>query len=224
MEYPKIAFTITTFNRLSLFIRTIDTFMNTCLDKDLISDWIIGDDGSSDYDLSQIQSLYPFFTIHKNLKKGQASNLNNIFSKVKTEWLFHCEDDWLFLKKDSYIRKLFDVAFEDRGIKNITLKNYSSMDRRVTRTGIKYSVDYHTSPRDWYGFTLNPGLQHRPTLLSLGMFDEDAEINNRKWDRKTSKAYEDAGYRRANLLEGYIQHIGQDSAYLFRGGSCDIRD
>lgn len=229
MNYPNITFTCTTFNRLPLFLKTMDSFLETCLDKDLITEWIVSDDGSKDQDLQVMKNLYPFLAIHRNPKRGQASNLNNLFSKVNTEWFFHCEDDWLFNIKDNYIRKLFDIVLENSDIKNATLRHWEGGVERKTISGMKFNIHVHNPdvPRRehekndawWCGYTLNPGLQHRPTIDLLGKYNE-SEIVKRTWDRPQAQMYFALGFKRANLLGHYIEHIGDNqSAYKFRGSS-----
>lgn len=227
-KYPEITFTMTTFDRHHLFTKTIDSFLSTCLDLDLINRWVISDDGSPQSDIDKMKKSYPFFEIHKNPGKGQASNINNLFSLVETEWFFHCEDDWLFIKKDNYIRKLFDIAFDNPTIKNITLRYWVGGEvESETVSGFKYNIhDYLPSKKfeesldtDWWwcGYTLNPGLQHLPTIKKIGKYDESMPLNSRKWDRKPAIKYYELGYKRGNMLDKYIEHIGdKESAYTKR--------
>lgn len=230
MIYPNLTFTMTTFNRLPLFIETMNSFLETCLDKFLIKEWIISDDGSSDEDLQAMQSLYPFLTVLRSPRKGQAANLNYLFSKVTTEWFFHCEDDWRFIKKGHYLERLFDVAFDSSENKNVVLRHWEGGELKKTKSGIDYNVHVHDPdvPRQvhtkndawWCGYSLNPGLQHLPTIRLLGKYDESTDISKRTWDRPQAQMYFALGLKRANLLGHYIEHIGEGkSAYKFRGSS-----
>jgi hypothetical protein len=245
-DYPKITFTITTSRRLDLFKCTTDSFFYTCMDKDLITDWIISDDGSSTEDIAEMQRMCPEFTILRSPGKGQAENLNNLFAAVKTPIFFHCEDDWLFIKKDNYIRKMLDVMADDETIKNVTLRYWQGGEVESQKTlGLRYNVHkfgqfYHgdLSPEaiqektdktdcNWYGYTLNPGLQHLPTIKRLGPYVPwskpvgyyhdpglGEEDYSRFFDRAQAIKYLTMGFKRANLLNQYIQHIGADnSAY-----------
>lgn len=226
--YPNIVFTCTTFNRMDLFIKTIDSFLSTCKDKDLISRWLIGDDGSSEQDLQNIASLYPFVEIFRNPKKGQAANLNNLWSKVDTEWFFHCEDDWLFTRKDNYIRKLFDIIEKENNVRNATLRHWEGKTKlcrsKEAREKFEYVIHHYDPDASleesfctdcyWCGYTLNPGLQHKPTINLLGKYDESINISSRKWDRPQAQKYYSLGLQRASLKGHYIEHLGEyKSAY-----------
>lgn len=226
--YPKITFTCTTFNRLKLFIETMDTFLDTCLDKYLISEWLVGDDGSSYLELQMMQKRYPFLKILQNPKKGQASNINHLWSHVNTEWFFHCEDDWHFHKSDTYIKHLFDVVFDDEKIRNATLRHWEPDIIKTTRSGVRYGVHRYLPDTSkeamrkadswWCGYTLNPGLQHKPTVEILGRYDESYWIGSRYWDRPQAIRYYELGFKRGNLMGHYIEHIGEgQSAYNLRG-------
>lgn len=243
MNYPKITFTMTTCRRLDLFKKTIESFRRTCLDQDLISDWIISDDGSSQNDIAEMKRLCPEFTILHSPGRGQAANLNNLFGAVKTIWAIHVEDDWLFIKPDNYIRKMFDIAFDDERIKNVTLRYWEGGYESKCKANpeLRYNLHWFSqfnhgnmpvesvkilcekSNCNWFGYTLNPGLQHMPTVKRLGKYEtwtkplgygrmgcEDA----RCFDRPQAIKYLTMGLRTANLCEKYIEHIGGDkSAY-----------
>lgn len=226
--YPQLTFTMTTFNRYRLFQKTLDSFLSMCLDKDLISSWIISDDGSSEEDLQKMQNNYPFLQIYRNPGKGQASNLNNLFSKVETLWFFHCEDDWLFRVKDNFLRKAMDIALENEDIKNITLRHWIGGEERKTANGMRFNVHVYNpdalqreickTDAWWCGYTLNPGIQNKMTVDLLGKYDEKFPIDRRQWDREQARMYFHLGLKRANLLGNYIEHIGEEkSAYKLRG-------
>jgi hypothetical protein len=225
-QYPFINFTVTTCSRLELFIKTMDSFLSSCLDKDLIVRWILCDDHSSSADIIEMNRRYPFFEILRSPKRGQAASLNFLFAQIKSDWFFHCEDDWLFQHRGNFIRRMFDVAFHDHMIRNITLRKWTG-NEQVTRNGIKYNLHryFHQDERPpqqlieqsdcrWFGYTLNPGLQHLATVKQLGEYDERYDINSRFWDRPQAEKYLKLGYKRANLLDFPIEHIGEGkSAY-----------
>jgi hypothetical protein len=218
---------MTTGRRFDLFKKTMDSFLSNCLDRDLIKEWIISDDGSSAKDIRAMKRLYPFIKIYKNKKSGQASNLNNLFSKVKTKWFFHCEDDWLFIRRGHFVREMLNIALYDPMIRNVTLRYWKG--ELVNNGRHRYHLHrYQPWIYDkefvkntnccWYGYTLNPGLQHLPTVKRLGKYDESFNIHSRFFDRPQAIRYGTYGYKRVNLTAEYIKHIGDNnSAYLNDG-------
>jgi hypothetical protein len=243
MDYPEITFTMTTCRRLELFKRTMESFRKTCRDQDLIKHWIISDDGSSESDIEEMRRLCPEFTILQSPGRGQAKNLNNLFAAVKTEWFFGCEDDWLFLKEDNYIRKMLDVAFDDERIKNVTLRHWEGGYEVKSKKDLEFHYNLHWFSQfdhgnmpiesvqilcektncNWFGYTLNPGLQHLPTVKRLGAYETWTKPlgygrmgleDDRCFDRPQAIKYLTMGLRTACLMGKYIEHIGDGrSAY-----------
>ena len=221
--YPKINLTCTSYKRLELFKETFKSFFECCQDLDLINRFIICDDGSPLEDICEMRDLYPEFEIYPNPGKGQAASLNHLFNLVDTEYCFHCEDDWLFIKEGHFIRRLFDVMFDDPAIRNVSLRNWSGNEvQSINNPLLKYNLHRYRPGKEvfsevlktnsaWYGLTFNPSLHHLPTIKSLGPLDEGFNPNSRRWDRAQAKKYMDLGWKVANILEGpWIEHIGQD--------------
>jgi hypothetical protein len=107
----KITLSITTCKRLNLFKRTMNSFINCCSDILLIDEYICVDDNSSEEDRNEMRKLYPFFTwiMKTPEQKGHMQSMNIIIENVKTEYLLHMEDDWLFLVKDNYISPSIEI-------------------------------------------------------------------------------------------------------------------
>ncbi|MBT6048416.1 glycosyltransferase [Candidatus Peregrinibacteria bacterium] len=226
--YPEITFTITTYKRLDMFKRTMKSFMRKCMDKELITRWILVDDGSPQEELDEIKELYPIFEIVQNTvdRRGQPVSLNKIIDMVETEWFFHCEDDWIFLIP-FFIGNLFDIANDDRRIKNVIMRNKRGNIQYGKEGNLMYNLhrydpvmepplvkDYSPCILDcdsnWFGYSWNPGLHHIPTLKIIGKLDEGHSNISRKWDRAHALRYLELGFKRANPVDKiYIDHIGE---------------
>jgi hypothetical protein len=107
----KITLSITTCKRLDLFKKTINSFINCCKDIELIDHWICIDDNSSKDDKEFMEWEYPFFEFYfKDSKnKGHVESMNMIINLVKTPYLIHIEDDWLFIEKTYYIKPSLNI-------------------------------------------------------------------------------------------------------------------
>jgi GR25 family glycosyltransferase involved in LPS biosynthesis len=119
LDAPKILFTITTCKRLSLFVRTMHSFLRHCRDCWRISEWVALDDGSSEEDVHIMRKTFPFLNVYSKkqlgLAKGHAHSLNELWwnrgVKRGFDFIFHMEDDWQFFRSDNYIDKCLR-AFE----------------------------------------------------------------------------------------------------------------
>ena len=200
----------------------MESFLRTCKDTHMISDWIVVDDGSSQQDLDKMKERYPFLEIHKNPGKGQAAALNYLFSLVTTQWFFHMEDDWVFLKSGNYIMKLLQICEGNPKIRNATLRHWNGIRCRNEHYGFYFNIHEYLGQGDarlnncqWYGYSLGCSIQHKPTVDMLGKYDMNHPPTCRRWDRVVAKRYYMLGYLCANLTEPHISHIGEgNSIYL----------
>jgi len=110
-ESPQITVTMTTCKRIDLFIPTVNSFLQCCLDRNLIDEWIVIDDNSSDEDRSLMKSTFPFinFVLKDLSNKGHPQSMNKLIDLVKTPFVFHMEDDWNFFFQDNYMSKCLTV-------------------------------------------------------------------------------------------------------------------
>ncbi len=215
MNYPKITFAVTTCKRIDLFEKMLESFIENCEDLDLITDWVLADDNSSIQDIRRMMVMHPAFELRHGQVRGQAANLNRLIDTIKTEWWFHCEDDFLFTRKGHFIRDMFHVAHDDERIKNVVLRGWKGA--YIKHGDLEYYMHIYNRAGDpkmnpvndwnWFGYSLNPGLQHLPTVKKLGRYNE--KIITREFDRPIAERYWSMGYKRANLMEAYIEHEGQ---------------
>jgi len=212
----EITFTCTTSRRIRLFFNMMESFLNCCEDKDMITRWIVSDDRSSEKDINNMKKAFPFLEIVRPDKNGQAASLNKLFSCVKTDWIFHSEDDWVFLRRDKIITKCLEIHKDDDRIRNIILTNWRGV--KVNSGNLEYIIHYHhpslikevarTCDARWLGYSLNPGLQHLKTIKKYGEYNLNFKQNSRFWDRLLAFRYLKDGYKRASLIGNYVMHTG----------------
>ena len=231
---PMITFTITTCKRFDLFEKTINSFLNCCLDLDRIDRWICVDDNSSEDDRKKMQERYPFFEFYmkKNSEKGHPISMNIILDKVTTPYIFHMEDDWKFFCKKNYITQCLDVLSQKYEIGQCLInKNYSEVEKdigilggemKTCPSGQRYFVHEYCPTQEqqavfsvkhgsgyhvnyWPHFSFRPSLIKTQVIKSLGKFDEKVS----HFEMEFSRRYTEAGYV-STFLEGiYCLHIGR---------------
>jgi len=197
-----ITFTITTCKRFDLFEKTMNSFINCCTDLNRIDQWFCVDDNSSEEDRVKMKEKYPFFTFYfKTYKeKGHPQSMNIIRDHVKTEYIFHMEDDWKFFHPSNYIGKCMDILnFCDNNVGQCLInKNYSETINDIdiaggllskTKNGTRYYMHEYTPDetsakkfRDKYGirkncaywphFSFRPSLFKRRVLTIIGPYNE----------------------------------------------------
>lgn len=184
----------------------MESFNECCEDADLIEEVLIGDDGSDDHD---VKTMWEYGRVLRSPLRGHAYNLNNLYSHVKTEWVFHCEDDWLFTRKGHFIRECLEIAEKLDNVKQV------GIFRTLREEGVRV-IDGVCEIQDYaaYGgernptFSLNPGLTNATALKEIGLFKPIAWM-----ELDFGIRYQRAGFVKANTLNDYCTHIGDISAY-----------
>jgi hypothetical protein len=167
------------------------------------------------------------FELHFNYEKlGQVRSIDKIYSTVNTDFIFHCEDDWLFYKP-GFIEKSIDVLNFDEKIIQVIIrpKNDSyvtgfSNEILQTTSGIKYRkvvpTSYMVDPvinrwvRDYHGFTMNPGLRRLKEYKLLPSYTSISDENGP--EEPLDIFYKNLGYYAVTICEtnddGYVRHNG----------------
>lgn len=144
--FPRVTVTMTTCKRFKLFEQTVNTFLNSCQDIDMIDKWLCVDDNSSQEDRDKMKELYPFFTFYfkSSEEKGHPQSMNIIRKLIDTPYVFHLEDDWKFFCKRKYITDALDVMGQNNRIAQVLVnKNYAETKNDIDIMG----GEYHTTQR-----------------------------------------------------------------------------
>jgi GR25 family glycosyltransferase involved in LPS biosynthesis len=231
---PIITFTITSCKRFDLFEKTMNSFLNCCKDINMIDEWFCVDDNSSEEDRRKMQSKYPFFTFYwKTIEeKGHPQSMNIIKNNVKTEYIFHMEDDWKYFTKKKYISECLEILESNNQIGQCLInKNYAEIPSDIdivggifskTKSGLRYFIhEYNPDDKSkeqfnkkygigkncayWPHFSFRPSLLKRKVLDSIGDYNETIS----HFEMDYSYRYVNKGFLSA-FLEGIsCIHIGR---------------
>lgn len=219
----KVTVVLTACNRPDLLEPTLDSFFehNTYP----IEDFIIIDDGMVPGCNDFVHTKYPstrFTLLYNQIKIRQIRSIDLAYSYVNTDYIFHLEEDWKFLRPD-FIQKSMDIMKEDADIITVWLR--SPLDKTLHHT---YSSEtYHTAsgtaykkcdiqyPRGlWNGFTFNPSLKRMVDYDRVKPYQDlprvtpDQQSGGNPLECDVSVAYAQLGYYAVTLLDQYIEHIG----------------
>lgn len=182
-----ITITSTTCKRLDLFKKTVNSFLECCLDFDQfeINKWLVIDDNSSQEDRDEMKRLYPFMTFYNKSisQKGHARSINLMLRHVDTPYLFHLEDDWQFYYKDNFFTLLYQVLQEKDEYKQVLLNNmYGEIPEHEHLVGGHWNRS-GSHQNDLAKPNLNY-IVHEYTAT-----EEEKNLFNRKWQFKPNCAY-----------------------------------
>lgn len=217
---------LTSCGRQDLLERTLDSFFayNTYPIQKFI---VIEDgDGGKNKHLSQKHEKYSLTWLDTGVRVGQVAAIDIAYSFVKTDFIFHCEDDWEFLRP-RFIERSLKVLNADEKVLQVYLRDkddtngHPVSDRVYFAEWVPYRLvacDYDAGKWGvWHGFAWNPGLRRRRDYDLLGSFGSlDPAGTKLPWqiEREASVFYRNHGFVAAILAEdcgpGYIRHLGDD--------------
>lgn len=233
-----IAFTITTCKRFDLFEKTMNSFLNCCMDSNLIGHWLCVDDNSSKEDRDKMKKAYPFFKfIWKNeTQKGHYISMNIIRDyviEIGATHVLHCEDDFHYFQKKNYITDSLKIFGDDDKIGQVLFnRNYAEADfsQRKIKGGINKSLQdgtryvihehYESGTKDYDDFLRRhsgygtcgywEGFSFRPSVVKVNVLkDVGPYYNTDHFERAYAVEYKLRGYKSAFFDTHCCLHTGK---------------
>lgn len=204
----QITFILTSSNRFDLLQRTMDSFLN--LNKYPIARYIISDDSTSPKCYEAIKKRYGNFCDVYTQKErlGYSTHLDTLFDKVKTEYVFTCEDDWLFYANPKFIEMSLHIYKDNPDIHQVWIRKNGCHNHPLGAielvSGIKVQPVLKGYQDAWHGFSLNPALRRMSDIKKFfpnGLKEYGDEII-------CNAHVENMGYKAVALVDSSIRHIG----------------
>jgi hypothetical protein len=217
----EVTVVLTACNRADLLEKTLDSFFE--MNTHAIKRFIIIDDGMNFgcNDFVKTKYEFPIELIYNDPKLYQIKSIDRVYEMVDTEYIFHMEEDWLFLKK-GFIEDSMKVLEADDNILQVWLRgvddstvNHPWHDGVYEIDGLKMVLLKYMGV--WNGFSFNPGLKRLKDWKELpGGYDACYRITPAEQsggvtlECDISVEYAKRGKIAMRFLETYITHIGWD--------------
>lgn len=222
-----VSIVITSCKRHDLLYKTLQSFVasNTYPIKEIIivedSAAVINDDVIRTIlkasELASYQECELVYIVN-DCNLGQMKSIDKAYSLVKSQYIFHCEDDWKF-HKQGFIERSFEILELDEKIFTVWLRAYSDLcGHKISELVNVNKTEYRNIvPMGvWSGFTLNPGLRRAKDCLLLAPYAQQKHVDSNLKDRNTvtesdlSILYGELGFRAVVTSEsgGFLHHIG----------------
>lgn len=133
--------------------------------------------------------------------KGQIVRIDEAYSRVKTPYIFHLEDDWEFTH-GGFIEKSLEILKDPLVMQVWLMKPH---DTPTDKGGDNYKL-VGTNFFGWHGFTLNPGLRRLSDYKLVAPYSQFG--NTGLAEQAIGQRYYELGFRGAVLNKTYIKHIG----------------
>ena len=204
----KVTLVITSCGRFDLLQKTMSSFFQ--YNTYPIEQVIITDD--SDKVVPDFVYSYHRNTVVINplIKVGQIKSIDRAYEMVKTDLIFHCEDDWLFLR-GGFIEESLKYIIDDPHVITVWLRDRNVFRKLILVNG-HFDGYYSSKNCHWNsGFTFNPGLRRLKDYELIGTFDSVVTFDPKcasNSERQIGLAYKAKGYYGEITERGYIDHIG----------------
>ena len=202
----EITVVLTACNRADLLEKTLDSFFET--NTYPIKRFIIIDDGMNFGCNDFVKTKYelPIELIYNNPKLYQIRSIDYAYSMVETEYIFHMEEDWLFLKK-GFIEDSMKVLEADDNILQVWLRGIDDETAKHPWNPQIYEVDglhmvFLNYTGIWNGFSFNPGLKRLSDWKKLPNGYDGCD--------RITPAQQSGGVTLECDISVYITHIGWD--------------
>ena len=202
----EVSVVITSCGRFDLLEKTLDSFFkyNTYPIKKIV----ITEDSTEGSKLQKLVSKYKgenFKLIINETRLGQIKSIDKAYKEIDTEYVFHCEDDWEFLR-EGFIEKSMSMLDSDSTISVVGLRS------RADCTNIPISEENYTAPdgEEYFiipehVFTYNPGLRRKDVC---DLFGSHEKLEGTLWEDELSKFYRERGFKMISYVNPFVEHIG----------------
>lgn len=198
-QTPNVIITMTSCKRLNLFEKTVNSFVNCCLDLHRVKRWICVDDGSSETDKIRMSTKYPFieFIWKTSQNKGHSKSCNllrDIVINSDAEFAFHLEDDFEFILQDIFLTKCSVIlqSSNEYGQCCINLNYGEAEEFCDIKGGVRKILSIDQKPwlafweheftgksiycEYWPHYSLRPGMIKTKVYKDLDIFNESPQV------------------------------------------------
>ncbi|MTC70965.1 glycosyltransferase family 2 protein [Providencia sp. wls1914] len=202
------------FELLKATLLSFDKYNSYPIKKVIITE----DSGNTDIHEVIPESWKPYTDIIINKKNlGQIKSIDLAYSKVDTDYIFHCEDDWEFYRSN-FIEDSITLLLHDPKLLQVWLRDYDddikkhysfiSKDEQKEFENISYSV-INSSHSMMRGFSFNPGVKRLSDykLIKTYNIGKSADLT----EGVLSIAYSMYGMYVVILNKSAVKHLGWDN-------------
>lgn len=203
-----IAYTvvITSCRRFDLLRKTIESLLPN-LDVPATR-WLVIEDSGKEEVRECVKGLGVNIEVIVNAQQsGQMRSIDRAYAEVSTPYIFHCEDDWEFLRP-GFIQESAIILDAFPKVSMVGLRARSELNplvRELPPSRIKDVEYFMFDPKlhpEYFSYSFNPGLRRLSDYKAHGPF---APIG---LEQDVSYAFKKAGFNIANLERPAVQHIG----------------
>lgn len=214
--------------RLGLLKQSIHAFLKS--NTYPITDFIIVNDSGNKNIHRELIDTYNGATFVLNEENiGLIKSIDIGYQQIKTNYFFHCEDDWSFKGKGGFIEQSMTIMLARPEIEEVWLldMNGHPLEEKVYKAkGVSYRLVQDNFQRGkngyndfaWHGFATACGLKRLSDYKRVAPY-ADIPWEGNVWHREQAigEKYHALGYRTAILMDEYIENIGYGKSEYITG-------
>jgi len=193
-------------------------------------DFIIVNDSADAKIHDDLRKYFPGATLVLNERNvGLIESIDRGYAHIKTEYFFHCEDDWM-LTRGSFIENSFTVMEAHPEIEEVwpTEFNKHPSDPEIYKAGnleyklmSQFYLKGEDGPFGWSGFSTAISLKRMSDYRKVAPY-HNIPYDGNIWMREQAigERYRLLGYRTGVFLDNYAINIGYgQSEYTINGNN-----
>ena len=149
--------------------------------------------------------------ICNNKKKGQIKSIVDTYKLIKTPYIFHCEDDWIYVRKN-FIKESLEILNSDEKIIQVWLESKESASRldifsygKIESIGkIKFRRVFCKEGWEWGHFSFRPGVKRLKDYDLINGYDNFTN------ELDISVKYKNLGFYTVIMENHAVEDIGDD--------------
>jgi hypothetical protein len=205
-----ITLAVTSCSRPDLLRRTLESFAK-CADLPIYETIIIEDSADKKPKwLDSVKGLGNITWLSNGRRCGQTISIDRLYDHIRTDLVFHCEEDWLF-NESGFLQKSLTILNQHPEIWTVSLRGTNCNGHpNVKDNRFNFAIQEPYWKGYWGGCTWNPGLRRISDFQGIGSYGKVMGYGHGGIipEQSLSKSHLDLGYRIAVLDKEYVTHIG----------------
>ena len=211
----KITFVLTSCGRIDLLDKKLESFFKK--NTYPFEDFFLVEDSVDQSVYNHIQKKWSekLTLIFNEKKRGQIQSIVDTYKKVKTPYIFHCEDDWVYTR-DKFVEDSFKILETDEKIIQVWLESKESASRLdifeygpLQKVGkIGYRKVFCEDGWEWGDFSFRPGIKRMSDYNLIGGY------GGYKNELDIGVSYKNKGFYTVIIEDPAVVDIGLDRTIL----------
>lgn len=196
---------VTSCGRVDLLARTIGSFARF----NPGGRYLLSEDSAQPETVESIRGAYPDMRVmHGPARLGLMRSIDRVYSEVRTPYIFHLEDDWLFEGPVDWEGAIALLSQRD-DIANVSLRAFDEIKPKyrvrsspAVEGTRRFQIMKPNAHAEFFGWSPNPG------LIRTSLYRQYAPFARMNPDQMSALIKRE-GRVMAYLLPGVARHIGQ---------------